>query len=135
MTLRILILVACLLPLAGCGKGVQRQGVSGSVTLDGKPIAKGTILFTPLAGGPSAGGDIVAGRYELTEERGPGLGKYRVEINAWRAQGTTSFDTATGAQDQLLVSMIPAQYNTASKLEREITEGRSNRLDFDLKTK
>ena len=53
--------------LSGCGSGAGTV-VTGSVTYEGQPVAKGEITFTPADGiGPVAGGEIVAGQYRVTE--------------------------------------------------------------------
>lgn len=67
--------------LIGCG-GKPAQ-VSGTVTLDGKPLERGVVGFTPVAGGLRAAGIIQSdGRYTLTTNRESGLetGEYRVTV-------------------------------------------------------
>src|SRR5262245_4938656 len=42
--------------------------VSGSVTFNGKPLAKGLVTFSPAGGkGGTAGGEIVGGKFEVKE--------------------------------------------------------------------
>jgi len=75
----VLSLVAIL--LAGCG-GKPSQ-VSGTVTLDGKPLERGTVGFTPANGGMRASGVIENdGTYTLTTNRDSGLepGEYMVTV-------------------------------------------------------
>ncbi len=69
--------LALLLPLAvGCG---SRKGtVSGTVTLDGQPLAVGTIAFIPSQG-PGASAPIEDGKYSV--ERVP-TGKVSVTVDA-----------------------------------------------------
>lgn len=68
---------------AGCGK--HSASVSGSVTLEGTPLATGVVTYTPAATGPSAyaniGGD---GRYALQTGAAAGLepGSYKVTVAA-----------------------------------------------------
>jgi hypothetical protein len=69
----------------GCGPGNPqgRKAVSGRVTLDGAPIESGSIDFQPLqAGGTSSGSMITNGNYQMAEEEGLPVGKYRVTITA-----------------------------------------------------
>src|SRR4051812_43116900 len=75
--------------IAGCTSSPGGQAVSGNVKLDGGPLAKGTILFTPLPGTPGdvAGGEIVDGKYSIAAAAGPHAGKHRVEIRALRKSG------------------------------------------------
>jgi hypothetical protein len=62
---RTVLLPPCLLLIlaAGCAK---QTTVSGLVTYEGRPVAKGAITFLPVDGqGPSCGAPIIAGHYEL----------------------------------------------------------------------
>src|SRR5580700_1632437 len=46
--LRFLLFAVCGLALSGCGgDGLQRVRVEGTVTVDGKPLRKGTVIFHP----------------------------------------------------------------------------------------
>ena len=128
----VLCLIVGFAAAVGCTDGVKRQAVAGSVTLDGAPLENGSILFTPLGAGPSSGGEITAGRYELSADRGPSPGNYRVAISAWRLEGPVIHDEATGTSSQQPVSIIPPRYNTQSQLEVTIEEGGDNVFDFQL---
>ncbi len=74
---------------SGCGNSGGRLPVSGSVTLDGVPLANGEIIFVPISGtkGPTAAGEILAGKFKIPAAKGPIAGSYRVEITAERATG------------------------------------------------
>ena len=67
----------------GCGNRGLGQ-VSGTVTLDGAPVADATVMFTPLGGGrPAAGVTDASGKYTLIFDRsgtGAQLGEHVVEI-------------------------------------------------------
>jgi hypothetical protein len=65
--------------VACCGCGGSTGGtVSGNVTLNGQPLAKGLITFSGEgAGTGTGGGSIVAGKYEV-KDLPPG--KYHVQI-------------------------------------------------------
>lgn len=76
--------ICCLLVLAGCGRnGLARVAVEGTVEVDGRPLADGTILFVPIAPtqGPKSGATIHAGRFAIDEEIGPSIGAFRVEVS------------------------------------------------------
>ena len=87
---RIQVLAPCLslIVLAGCGDGRGvRVPVSGTVTIDGAPLAFGSILFEPLAGGEnnrSGGGALESdGTFRVsayTAFDGLPPGQYRVAI-------------------------------------------------------
>src|SRR5688500_7277898 len=65
------------LTLAGCLSD-STATVSGNVTLNGQPLAKGLISFSAVddAGG-TGGADVVNGKYEA---KGLPLGKYQVHV-------------------------------------------------------
>lgn len=71
--------VLCVVLLSGCGK---ESRVTGEVTYDGAPVAKGTITFLPADGkGVPVGGPIVDGKYAVGPvEPGPKI----VQVEATR---------------------------------------------------
>jgi hypothetical protein len=76
--------MVALIALFGCGREMRRIPVSGSVTLDGKPLEGGVLLFHPDASKGntervSCTGPIKAGRYNLV------------------TSGVTKSDTGSGA--------------------------------------
>jgi hypothetical protein len=89
-----LVVGTALLALAvGCGKGgPTRNAISGTVQLDGKPLDKGAIRFSPIEGtkGPIVGGTIENGRYQLSKAVGPMEGRHRVEIKCQSKDRPTS---------------------------------------------
>ena len=72
------------LALIGCGSsdGLNRQAISGTVTLDGQPISSGAILFEPATqeSGTAVGATIRQGRFAISSHEGPVPGSYRVRI-------------------------------------------------------
>jgi hypothetical protein len=121
--------------LAGCDDGPLRLPVTGTVQLDGQPLATGSLLMTPLKSGPVAGCDIKEGRFEMPEELGPGPGEYRVEITAYRPTGRKVFDSDWNASTETLEPIIPARYNTSSELTATVRAEEPNDFTFDLKSK
>ena len=65
--------------LVGCSGSGDRQAVSGAVTFGDQPLASGAIHFRPVAGtnGPSTGGAIKDGHFEITESDG------LLPVNIW----------------------------------------------------
>jgi hypothetical protein len=123
----------------GCGKkGPQRAAASGHVTLDGQPIDHGVIQFLPVAGtvGPETGGVIDKGQYDIPKQRGPVVGKSRIELRASKKTGRKIQDPTgrPGVLTDEYQEMFPPSSNTASSLEREIKD-EPNTLDFDIQTK
>ena len=117
------------LGLAGCGSGVRTVRAWGDVRWRGRPVEDGVIVFFPIEGtaGPSTGGVIVDGRYDVPAAKGPRAGGvYRVEITAAGEERTYSPDVGpSGADAQVTVStpLIPANFNTATTLRTEVAEG------------
>ena len=131
----LLVAVAALL-LPGCEKGANRVSLEGAVSVNGKPIENGAINLVPIipTAGPSAGAEIVAGRYSITAPKGPVPGKYRVEIVATRKTGKQVPDMLLpGKTVEGIEQYIPDKYNVKSRIEAELREGENRGVDFDLK--
>ena len=77
-------LAALTLALPGCGSSnPETFPVSGTVTLDGRPVSGAAVVFTPDTGQPATGTTDNAGQFELsTFQLGDGAlpGKHRVTI-------------------------------------------------------
>jgi hypothetical protein len=130
------------LSLAGCGGGtgddLPRQAVSGSVTLNDKPLEQGSITFSPAEpgqGAPSAGAIIKSGSYSIDRSGGPTPGKYRVSIVGDEASAAS--EELPGLPPKLSElkkkARIPEKYNARSNLTAEVKADGSNSIDFDLK--
>jgi hypothetical protein len=109
--------------------------VSGTITLDGKPLEKAIVRFQPAVEGPkqnlnlatSFGFTDESGRYSLTylvidEKRIPGavIGNHLVVIQATDTQG---------------LDLLPLHYSNTSKsiLKKEVVKG-GPPINFDLKS-
>jgi hypothetical protein len=124
--------VACLL-LAGCSGGDLGAEVSGSVTLDGKPIGPGTVSFVPAAGdgNPAVGTIQPDGSYFMKTSRADGLppGKYRVAVTVYEAT-----KSAPGERSMTMPALVtPSKYtkSDSSGLEYDVVPG-SNSIDIAL---
>ena len=124
----------------GCGSstGPPRGAVQGQVTLDGKPLPRGSITFRPTSGtqGPSSGTTIVDGKFHLSAAAGPVVGYTRVEVYAPHKTGRKVAPPLGGPGNSIdeIVELIPPRYNTQSTLQCEVKPG-DNILDFDLATR
>jgi len=131
------LLIGLLVPL-GCssGDGLERAQVRGEVQVDGQPLEEGSINFFPAgdAEGPSAGGVIAQGKYDISQESGPVVGKNRVEIRGVKKTGRmVPNHMAPGTMREELVEALPPDVNVKSKMVRDVAKG-SNVIDFvDLK--
>jgi hypothetical protein len=158
------IYVASLVMLMGCGGGAEgpaTEPVSGTVTLDGKPIEGAQVVFVPNGSGRAASATTdAAGKYELTTFNpadGAVIGSYKVTIA--KTEGATvsvnleglSPEEATkkaaeayyssGANKNIgnpnakakVTELVPAKYKSdaTSGLTAEVKEG-NNTFDFPL---
>lgn len=124
-----------LLPLAvaaclvwGCGRGtIPTVEVTGTVTLDGKPLEGAMVGFYPASGGPPATGQTdSAGKFTL---KAP-AGKAKVSVSKTKAEGEVKVDQAAagaapagtalsgppvagGAPPPTPKSVVPAKYTNA----------------------
>jgi hypothetical protein len=122
----------------GCGGGPSLPGrakVTGKVTLDGKPLARGTVTFAPDNArgttGPAAVGQIGAdGKYELTTDRS-GRGGDGAVIGFHRISVQSREDVEAG---QLAKSLIPAAYEDPDRsgLTAEVKAGQANEVNLEL---
>jgi hypothetical protein len=117
--------------LCSCG-GEKLPGlgqVSGTVTMDGKPVPDAAIVFTPKEPGATAsmGQTDASGKYELYYSRGnkgAKIGEHSVTINSFRDAG----ESGQGQKES-----IPAKYNVKTELTANVARG-SRKIDFDLKS-
>ena len=123
--------VAALLLVVGLCGGCGGNGVAkvhGKVSLDGQPVANGSVNFMPVGGkGQTAGGVIKDGKYSAEVP----YGSMRVEIRAPKAVAASK--PTAGPSNARFMEMIPPQFNSQSKLVKEINSSTSE-IDFDLKS-
>jgi hypothetical protein len=134
----ILLVILSLAGLAGCGS--NRIPIGGAVTFDGKPVAEGSISFEPVDGqGPSTGGKIADGRYELMGEAAPIPGKKTVRIVAVRKTGRKVLRGTLASPTPVLVDeierFIPDIYNAQTTLTCDVSRDGTKEIDFNLKPK
>jgi hypothetical protein len=127
---------AAVLTANGCGSG--KIPVEGNVRFAGTPVEEGMITFEPADGkGPTTGGRIADGKYELAAEAGATPGEKIVRIVALRKTGRMIPEGSPAPPGTMVAEVkqcIPSQYNDQSILRVEITPGKTNTHDFDLKS-
>ncbi len=146
---RALVFAAVMLEVVGCsgsGDSLPREAVSGVVTLDGQPLADGSILFAPQSAAtagetPTSGGaQIKEGNFSIDQEKGLVPGTYGVSIYA---AGKRGGDQGKAAQPgaggnkgtDVAKELIPKRYNSNTELKVEIKKGGGNSsLKFELKS-
>ncbi len=130
--------VCVTLGLSGCGSsdGYSLVPVSGTITLDGQPLAGASISFQPAGGGsigPSSGAVTDAsGKYELkTSEAdsraGAVVGSHQVRITGITDTRDPSDDTVKPAAKD----PVPQRYRDPG-LTFEVPAGGSDSANFEL---
>jgi len=128
---------------SGCGRGLRLVPVTGSLTLDGKPVSNASVLFVRVDEGPAAFGVTDSqGRFELytVNRRGAALGSYRVAVTLEQSvalPGTVGIDEIAPAAESLPAARlaIPEKFLSpdTSGLTAEVAEGRQH-FDFALRS-
>ena len=147
MRVRMLIGVAAVVAL-GCGGGVGGQKVapvSGTVTLDGQPLANATVSFQPVApkgsiyaGGPGSSGQTnEKGEFKLTlmtGGTGAVVGKHRVLITSLSTKDDDSDARVKPRGGPELVNKVPERYGPGEKDEItfEVPAGGTDKANFPL---
>src|SRR5262249_23947090 len=131
-----LAVIQLLFTLYGCdSSGMKYAPVSGKVTMDGKPLAKVSVVFSPL---PKPGTDIAGntaggltdenGQYTLKTstpdgglKEGAQVGKHKVRISLQETRGE--------GDRSVTREKLPKRYNEQTELTRDVNTG-SNQIDF-----
>lgn len=125
------VVVLLLLTLAGCGS-THDASVSGTVTLDGETLDRGTVSFHPVGEGAVAYGQIQSdGSYQVKTGRESGLlpGEYKVTVVA-TAPPPEPEDPMDEPVGELLT---PKRYGRTETTDLQYTvEAGSNTIDIAL---
>jgi len=101
----------------------------GTVSYQGQLIPEGQIILFPIDGtaGPSTGGIIQNGQYEIAKRRGPYAGgTYRVEITGFGAEKVYSPNaTSKGSGIRVREQIVAIQFNQQSNLRIEVSKSAS----------
>jgi hypothetical protein len=136
------ITAAALAFAAGCGSATTEQAkakVKGTVTVDGKPLATGKVVFDARNGQPPADLDILDGKFEGYAP----AGQCKVQLTAYKQmtmkekmakEGKKGLD-GPGYDQPVQVNTLPDRYNAKSDISREVSADRPNDFSFDLKSK
>jgi len=137
-------LAACIavgLAISGCfgGDELPRQPLSGLVKLNGQPLVKGRIILFPV--GPTIPGNAVEGaalirngRFSIRRAHGLIPGKYRIGIySADMREARRQSEMSPGKGETRIQDVIPAKFNSQSKLEFDITDAPIKELMVDLR--
>jgi hypothetical protein len=120
---------------AGCEKDNGRQEVSGTVTLGGKPLPDGIIMFIPVSAeqGTQVSVAISNGAYRVPRDKGLVPGKYKVAISSVDGKTPESGDAPPGPSGNFASkNRIPPEYNQDSKIEVEVKKGQPNTFNYEI---
>jgi hypothetical protein len=150
---RVVALAVAIGVVAGCGKkdAPAYANVSGTVTYNGAPLAKGQITFQ-MEGKPPSSADIVDGKYtgqamigsnrvSISARRKAAKPKVlpetaKKQIEAYRALNKSGGGGFSDEEDPLTTEdYIPADYGKFSKQIRAVEAGAPNTFDFNIKGK
>ncbi len=130
MALALILIFKIIAGLFWAPAGIPLGRVSGTVTLDGRPLRRATVEYTPAEGAPAYGLTDSSGAYTLSYVPGrPGatLGEQTVRI--------TTYDWVTqrdGAKQEI-PELVPSRYNADSVLSTMVERG-SQRHDWKLRS-
>lgn len=121
------LLFACALgALTSAGCDSSASAVSGTVLMDGKPLAEGEIIFEPADGaGPTAAGPVRDGKYSVPAT--PGAKKVKVTAS----RPTKKPDPVMGAAAR--DPAIGPEYNERTTLTATLKPGTNEGVDFAVK--
>jgi len=123
---------ALMVLFTGCGGEMKVAPVSGTVTLDGKPLDRASVVFKPEAGGrPSFGVTDADGRFTLAysmNEDGAEVGPCTVTISTRLQAESAELESAPRAKER-----VPARY--AKSPLRVTVEQKKNDVELGLTTK
>lgn len=128
----------------GCSQSDQPElgKVTGTITLDGKPLSGVAVVYQPESGRPARGMTDAEGKYELTyirQTKGTKVGPNRVEIapsedgEAEEAESADEESQSVTKRSTSRKPTIPARYNVRSELKADVKAG-ENTFHFDLKS-
>lgn len=127
--------------MMGCGGGpYELAPVSGTVTLNGEPLADATVSYEPMraadkevVGPGSVGKTDEAGKYELEtykQETGAVVGKHKVRISTFKSV----LEDIKNSDAVKVVSQekVPWNYNRHSSLSVKVPSDGTDTADFAL---
>ena len=106
--------------------------VHGTVTVDGEPVERGSILFTPLDDKSwTVGAVIEKGKYTVAKVP---TGSIKVEIRVPKVTGKKQLYGKDSKEVPTYSEMLPRKYNSDSELRFNVQPGVNN-MNWELSTK
>jgi hypothetical protein len=133
--------ILILILFSGCGgDGLPRQAISGSISINGKPLKSGVVNFVPQSAEipTQSGAAIIDGKYNIPKSTGLVPGKYKVVISSGEGSAEKKVDKVSDLPGMAPIpakEAIPPEYNNNTSLEANVAAGGSNVFEFNLATK
>ncbi len=120
------------LGLLGCGDGVSKGTVNGTVSLDGQPLKEGVVNFEAVDGkSGSSSAAIKDGAFTASVP----TAEMKVMFSASKVLGKKKmYDTPDSPTVDETVELIPAKYNTSSTLKLTVKSGTQSEK-YELQSK
>jgi len=116
--------------LSGCNSPPKPVQVSGTVTVDGKPLNEGDVTLVNTAGLPPDIFPVKGGKFEGLAKPG----KVKVEIRAYRPAPPPTTPVPQESKPTP-VNYLPEQYNNATTLTAEVTATGLNPSQFSCNSR
>jgi len=126
---KLVLALFCVAAVVGCWDG--KGSVRGTVTMDGKPVASGSVTFVKQGGELAREGAVIR---EGSFQAAVPPGTYKLELNGQRVVGKRTQKGFDGKDETLDVTqeLFPDRYNSKTELTEEIKSG-VNVIKLDLK--
>ena len=125
-SIRWTLLLGLLVLAVGCNPGVKMADVKGNVSLDGKPMPSGQVMFDAGDGTVPPTLDVVAGAFSGKAS----VGKKTIRISSYK--NVAQKGSGPGAEAEGQQNIIPAKFNTESKQTVEVKEAGPNQFEFKV---
>jgi len=115
----------------GCSQGPATGTITGEITLDGKPLPKGHLEFTPIDGQGQTGGIMIEdGKFSGQVP----VAKMRVQIHGQKVV-KGAYQAYPGAPlEDGVVELLPARYHEKSDITLDVKRGKQD-VKYDLQSK
>jgi hypothetical protein len=135
-------ILACVGLLAGChdGDGLERVPITGTLTIQGKPLPGASIQFLPLEGSNLPGALGVSdetGRFEVIssreEDTGVPPGEYSVRVSRFvDEEGTPLLPGTPPAMSLGSRESIPSPYDSPTSPLKVVIPAEGGKVDVDI---
>lgn len=131
-----LTLTVAIICIPACQRGPENVGASGVVTLDGKPLPEGVVVFEPLNAlkGQIREATVANGAFALPDAQGVPAGmEFRVLIKGFRKTGRKYPAADPSLAYDEVEQYLPEKYNAKSDLRAVFAAVKEdNQFRFEL---